>query len=314
VVCRNNPGFVDFVREIGGFELGNVRRSPKLARLALPSAIPMLFHGKSRCSAFQSPTVALPFACVFDRRTGEPRFKSRAELCAKFTISMDTTIILSGTDSDPPIENWWGLGSKCRAKVIRGLKDLGVVGTTSPNYSLFIDQPRWDDLHAMKRIAIVHSEFLSEGLPAALHVNGRTETDFVRWAAYVRSRPEIQTLAYEFATGTGWIDRRELHATWLVELARGVGRPLDLVVRGGSDLLHVFADVFANVTFIDTTAFMRTIKRRRATVSEFGKLSWSPAPTEVGMPLDSLLEHNVTTVEKWICSQLARSRSKRLTA
>jgi hypothetical protein len=35
-----------------------------------------------------------------------------------------------------------------------------------------------DDLHSIKRIALVHSEFLDEGLPAALHVNGRSEADF----------------------------------------------------------------------------------------------------------------------------------------
>jgi hypothetical protein len=314
VVCRNNPRFVDFVREIGGFALGDVRSSPKLARLCLPSAIPMLFHGHSRSSAFRAHSVALPFACMFDRRTGEPRFKTRSELCAKFTIGTDASIILSGTDSDPPIENWWGFGSKCRARVIRRLKELGVAAMTSPNYSLFIDQPRWDDLHAMKRIAIVHSEISNEGLPVALHVNGRTETDFLRWTAYVQSRPEIEILAYEFATGTGWVDRRELHVRWLMDLARCVGRPLDLIVRGGIDLLPKLASAFANVTFIDTAAFMRTLMRRQATIEESGRLSWSSAPTEVGVPLDSLLEHNVATVEKWICSQLSPSRSKRLSA
>jgi hypothetical protein len=52
---------------------------------------------------------------------------------------------------------------------------------TTPNYSLFVDRPRWDDLHAMKRIAIVHGEFLEAGMPGALHVNGRTDRDFERW-------------------------------------------------------------------------------------------------------------------------------------
>lgn len=51
---------------------------------------------------------------------------------------------------------------------------------TTPNYSLSIDQPRWDDLHSLKRIAIVHEEFLNEGLPAALHVNARTDKDWER--------------------------------------------------------------------------------------------------------------------------------------
>ncbi len=93
----------------------------------------------------------------------------------------------------------------------------------------------------MKRIAIVHWEFLDEGLPAALHVNGRTETDFRRWAAFVADRPEITLLAYEFATGTGRAGRRGQHAAWLVDLARQVGRPLAIVVRGGADVLPALA-------------------------------------------------------------------------
>jgi hypothetical protein len=199
--------------------------------------------------------------------------------------------------------------------VIRSLKELGITATTSPNYSLFIDQPRWDDLHAMKRIAIVHGEILNEGLPVALHVNGRTETDFHRWTRYIQDRPEVQILAYEFATGTGWIGRRELHLRWLKDLASRVGRPLDLIVRGGVELLPALARSYSNVTFIDTAAFMRTMKRRRAVVTEAGKLSWRPAPTDIGMPVDDLLNHNVTTVTTWICSQLVPPRvTQRLTA
>ena len=314
VVCRNNPKFVDYIREVSGFDLNTVGRSPQLLKPNIPSAVPLLFHGNSRTQALQAPAVALPFARMFDRRSGELRFTSRSELCKAFMIDPAAMILLSGTNSDPPIENWWGLGRERRAAVIRGLRSLGVAGTTSPNYSLFIDQPRWDDLHAMKRIAIIHSEMLNEGLPVALHVNGRTETDFQRWSTYIRSRPEIHTLAYEFATGTGWIGRRDLHIKWLGELALRVGRPLDLIVRGGTDILPALTPVFSRVTFVDTTAFMRTMKRRRAIVTESDKLSWRPAPTETGMPLNSLLDDNVKTVMTWIRSQLVPLKPIKLTA
>lgn len=180
VVCRNNPKFVDYVREIGGFDLHTTLRSSRLHKPNLPSVAPMLFHVHSRSRRLRVDVVVLPFARMLDRRTSEIRFKTRAELCAAFMIDNNTTVVLSGTDCDPPIESWWSLGRQSRARIIRGLKELGVIAATSPNYSLFIDQPRWDDLHAMKRIAIVQSEFSHEGLPAALHVNGRTETDFQR--------------------------------------------------------------------------------------------------------------------------------------
>jgi len=194
------------------------------------------------------------------------------------------------------------------------LRDLEVVLATSPNYSVFVDQPRWDNLHSMKRIGIVQGEMLNEGLQVALHVNGRTETDFQRWTDYVRSRPEIQILAYEFATGTGWIGRREIHLEWLTKLASEVGRPLDLVMRGGIELVPALSSVFARVTFIDTSAFMRAMKRRRAILTEGGKLLWRAAPTEIGSPLDELLNDNVVNVTTWIRSQFPASQQEKLIA
>jgi hypothetical protein len=303
VVCRNNPNFVDHVREIGGFDLSSVARAPLVTKPPLARAVPLLFHGNARKSSLKTQMVALPFARMFDRRTGKARFSSRADLCDAFKIDPLTTVILSGTDSDPPIENWWQIGRDNRLSVIRTLRDLGVVLATSPNYSLFVDQPRWDDLHSMKRIGIIHSEMLNEGFQAALHVNGRTETDFRRWTEYLRSRSEIQILAYEFTTGTGWIGRREIHVEWLTKLASEVGRPLDLIIRGGVELIPALARSFAQVTFIDTSAFMRTMKRRRVVLTEGGRLLWRAAPTEVGAPLDDLLNENVVSVTTWIRSQ-----------
>jgi hypothetical protein len=234
---------------------------------------------------------------MFDRRSGEVRHKSHDELCAAYKLDPGTPIFLSGTDSDAPIESWWSLGRARRRNIIRSLRNMGIAATTTPNYSLFIDQPRWDDLHAMMRIGIVHWEFLNEGLPAALHVNGRTETDFRRWAEYIRARPEVQILAYEFTTGTGWAGRRELHAKWLVELATAVERPLNLMVRGGIDVLSVLRPAFAQITVIETSGFMKTIKRQRAVLTENDDLVWRPSPTAVGAPLDDLLFANLSCVE-----------------
>ena len=83
----------------------------------------------------------------------------------------------------------------------------------------------------MKRIAIVHQEFLSEGMPAALHVNARTDRDWERWREYVAARPEVAHIAFEFGTGAGWGERMGWHTAQLAQLARAVNRPLHLVVR-----------------------------------------------------------------------------------
>jgi hypothetical protein len=152
----------------------------------------------------------------------------------------------------------------------------------------------------MKRIGLVHAEFLDAGMPAALHINGRTDTDFKRWTEFIVARDEITHVAYEFTTGPGWADRRRQHAAWLLHLATNVGRPLHLVVRGGIDLLASFAAVFAGVTFLETDSFMKTMMRQRATLLDNGRISWNSSPTEPGAPLDEMLVANIRTMKTCI--------------
>ncbi|MDR4308496.1 hypothetical protein IHQ68_17900 [Chelatococcus sambhunathii] len=304
-VCRNHPDYVDRVREVGGFALDNVARAPRLDAPALPRLVPVIFHGNRRDLSVPSSAVALPLYRLLDRKTGAPRFTDHAALCADFGIACGTTIMLTGTDRDPPLERWWQLGEAGRRPIIRALATAGIGLVTTPNYSLFIDRPRWDDLHAMKRIAIVHQEFLAEGMPAALHVNGRTETDFLRWADYVAARPEVSHLAYEFTTGTGWAGRKEQHAAWLAGLAATVGRPLHLVVRGGVEVLPTLASAFAGLTSLDTSIFMKTMMRRRAVPAGNARIAWQRALTPEGTPVDGLFADNLTMVHGWYADMAA---------
>ena len=142
----------------------------------------------------------------------------------------------------------WSLGPD-RLDAICRLREFGVELVTTPNFSLFTDQPRWDDMHSMKRIAITHEEFLREGLPAALHINARTERDWERWAEYIRLRSEVTHVAFEFQTGAGWAGRIDWQAAQLVHLAKDAGRPLHLVVRAaGSDILPGLVAAFGDTT------------------------------------------------------------------
>ena len=167
---------------------------------------------------------------------------------------------------------------------------------TTPNYSVLTDVPRTDNLHAMKRILLAWTEMAAAGLPAALHVNGRTLHDFVRWGDLIAERPEIEILAFEFATGCGRGERIDWHVAQLCALAARVGRPLALVIRGGGRKLSELRRHFAHVSLIETEAFSRTIRRRRAYLTESGRLKWAKFPTPKGAPLDDLLAHNVALV------------------
>lgn len=263
-VCRNNPDFADRVREVGRFDLESVPRSNVLDPPTLPNVVPVIYHHYKCMLPIQSCFVALPLSRMFERRSGRPRFTTQDELYEKFGIHPDTKVMLTGTDRDRPLERWWSLGGDRRRTIIRTIKAAGVALVTSPNYSLFVNRPRWDDLHSIKRIAVTHAEFLNEGLPAALHVNARTEHDFGRWTAYISDRPEITHVAYEFTTGTGKANRQEQHAVWLQNLAAGVGRPLHLIIRGGIKAIPILSKNFHQITVAETNSFIKTIKRKKA--------------------------------------------------
>ncbi|MFY9855780.1 MAG: hypothetical protein WAK26_18065, partial [Terracidiphilus sp.] len=210
-------------------------------------------------------------------------------------LAVNSRVIVTGTSTDPALENWWSLGSQ-RIYAIRSLAELGVSFATTPNYSLFVDQPRWDDMHSMKRIALVHQEFLSAGIPTALHVNARTEHDWERWARYISDRAEVTHIAFEFSTGAGWVDRIGWHLDQLAGLRAAVGRPLRLVVRGGVTILPQLVGVFEHVVFLETSTFLKTMQRKAAFIDPSNRIRWRHAPTGGDEPLDGLLDRNWTAV------------------
>ncbi len=296
-VCPNKPiEFAERVREIGGFAFSNVPRAATLPSPPLPKLIPVLYHKTKRTVPLAGPeAVCFPLYSVIRRHNGEARYFSPSELSAGFNVAPNIPVILTGTAHDAALERWWTLGSE-RRDAIQALRLLGVSLVTTPNFSLFVDQPRWDDMHSMKRIAIVHEEFLSGGLPAALHLNARTDNDWARWREYIATREEITHVAFEFATGAGWRGRIEWQAGQLAGLARAVERPLHLLVRGGNTVLPSLESAFARVTLLDTTVFMKTTYRQKALLEKSGIVTWTKSPTQAGESLDELLAANWSTV------------------
>ena len=298
-VCLKNPRhFVARSQEVGGFELDNVPRTPLRPAPALPSFVPLIYHKGSRSAPLRSAAVALPLAEVIARTDGTLRFSTRAALLDHFKLHDDCQIILSGTDEDPTIERWWQVAD--REVVIQGFVALGVVAITSPNYSLFADVPRTDNFYNIKRIGLAWSELQRAGLPAALHVNARTNRDWERWATFIAARPEVTMISFEFGTGAGAKGRIGWHVEQLALLATRVGRPLALIVRGGSAVLSDLAKSFSAVTFIDTAPFVKTLNRQRATVTPVAKLVWAESPTAPGAPLDDLLRDNIEACAEFV--------------
>lgn len=295
LVCRGNPvSFVERLREVGGLNLADAPRAPLNPVSALPAMIPLIEHKSAREKPLNFPIVALLLHKLIDFDKRVLRYTDREALAAQFGIDPNARLIVSGVGRDVKIERYWGLFN--REEVLAGLHELDIALITTPNYSVLSDVPRTDNLHAMKRIILTYSEMARAGLPAALHVNARTERDYQRWAEVIGDREEIQCLAFEFATGAGRGARIEWHVERLQELATMIGRPLRLVLRGGNRVLEELRQTFSAVSMIDTDAFNRARCRQQAYFTESGRLAWRRHPTATGAPIDELLARNIATL------------------
>src|SRR5262249_46771006 len=154
-------------------------------------------------------------------------------------------LVLSGVSRDRPIERYWecARSSGFLDWLVAAKPDL----VTVPNFSLFNNVPREDNLHAMKRIAICWQELAARRIPTALHLNGRTARDWERWTEFLVAYPEITAVSVEFATGAAFLERGNWHTDQLARIAQRVGRRLTLIVRGGIVHLERLTAVFHRI-------------------------------------------------------------------
>lgn len=291
-VCRGHQQtFIRRVHEVGGFALDDVPRRAPLPVPAVPDWVPIIYNGTNRRKALAGGTVAVPLLSLFNRASGTGRFENRAEMLAFFRLTPSTRIIVTGVDVDPSLERWWSFGD--RPRLIESLHGLGIEMVTAPNYSLFTDVTRHDNLHNVKRIALTWAEFMAGGMPCALHVNGRTDTDYKRWSDFVAAREEVSVLAFEFTTGTASTLRGGYHRDQLLALAAQAGRPLHLILRGGRRYLRELTAAFASVSTLDADPYVKTKYRQRAQFVIGADVEWKASPTPNGQPLDGLLRHNI---------------------
>lgn len=295
MVCRHKPhAFFERLREVDGLDLTTVPRVAPVARPSLPDLVPLIDHKYSRTKTVVEPVVAVPLYELFHMGTGESLVRTRAELAARFLIQEGATVIASGVARDVKVEAWWAFAD--RGRVMQALRDLGIALVTTPNFSVFLNVPRPDNLHGIKRIGLSWAELMAGGIPAALHLNARTDFDYLRWTRFIADRPEVECVAFEFGTGAGYRGRIDWHVERLCALARSIGRPLTLVVRGGVQMLPRLRACFSHVVLIESDAFSRALKRRRAVITEPGRLRWIRMRTPKGAPIDDLLAHNIATV------------------
>jgi hypothetical protein len=303
-MCPRSPlGFLERMREINTLELDNLPRTTPCAGKGIPSYVPYIYHGNRRRSPLDVPAVALPLSRFF-RRDGQPVFTSRAAVEAAFGIAPHTRIILVGSGRDKPIEAWWQLSEK-RLPIIAAFQGLGVALVTGPNYSMFTDEVRYNDMYNMKRIALAWHEIVTGGVPGAYHLNARTPHDYRRLANFISAREEVTDVSFEFKTGAAWRQRRGFHLAELTQLAKRVERPLNFVMVGGITAIPLLATAYAALTYIDSSAFMNAVKRQRLYRANNGKMKKVSELTLIGQPIDDLLIENIATVRSRVESLIS---------
>lgn len=303
-VCIRNPArFVARVREVRGFGLDDIASARPVRTPLLPAIIPTLMHGKRRSSAIPLQAVAIPLHHMFYARNGRLRFLARRNVEAAYKVRPQF-LVLDGVAEDRHLENYWASARLAAfAEAVRMLKpDL----ITVPNFSLFTDVPRWDNLYNMKRIAICWHELQAAGNAVALHVNARTDRDYGRWGAFLRQHREIEWIAFEFATGAAIVERGDWHARRLSAIPEMACRSLNIVVRGGRQHLATLRRSYGNVTFVSADPFMKTMKRRRLRLVG-SKGRWISTMTFLDQPLDDLLQENITAFEQLVGATVPES-------
>jgi hypothetical protein len=297
-VCPKNENYIARVQEVRGFSLNNIPRSKIIKYPRLPLIAPVIYHKSSREENLVVEVVAIPLRLLFSQSTGKIKFQSKKEVAEKFRFDESAKLIIIGADGDEYIEPYWSY--RRIAKLPEKLASLQPDLITSPNYSLPLDVVRQDNLYNIKRIGLVWDELVSQGIPTSLHVNGRTNKDWENWTDFIREREEIKCISFEFATGGTIAEQGEYYTKNLIKLAEIVGRDLRLVIRGGQKYVGQLYRVFSGLVFLDSTTFMKTIKRR--------SLNWQPgdvltdykSKTKINEPLDFLLQKNLKTMAEMI--------------
>jgi hypothetical protein len=292
-VCPAHPErFVSRVWEIGGFDLASIPRTQRAPLPQLPLVIPLIYHGSHRQYPLKSPVVAIKLHDLVDYPSGQLKFESKTDIAACFKFASDADLIITGIDKDELIEPYWSVAHK--SKIVDQLWHISPALITVPNFSMFLNVPRWDNLHSMKRIALCWHELTSRGLPTSLHLNARTDRDWERWTDFISERDEVTSVTVEFATGLARKERGRWHVEKLLELAAQVPRALQLVLRGGVKHWGELAGSFGAISLLDSTSFMKTMHRRRLQWEPEQSARWKAVTTAVQEPLDDLLQHNVS--------------------
>lgn len=302
-VCPNNPKYLAFLWEVGGLRFHDLPPVPQAA-VELPRYVPLIYRRYARKITVNWPVVALDTYEVV--RVANDRMATVAacpdSLRREFGLRSDASVLLRGVADDRPLECYWQY--RRHDCVPQQLARLGVCCAVGPNFSHFLNVPRHDNLFNRKRQLICLAEFVEAGLNPVPHLNAAQPGDWRFWGRFLAENPSITMVAVEFQTGNRSRCEGERAISELVNLQQTAGRCLHPLVIGGTQFLERIAADFSAASFVDSTPFMKTVKRQSfARKAATGKRRWVKSPTAPGESLDRLLVHNLRCYSDWLDSR-----------
>lgn len=298
-VCPHNEQFLHRCSEVGGLQFDNI---PKIDQspTTLPRYVPLVHHGYGRSESLDWPVVGLKAYEILRLDNAglyRPVADSPEALRAKFRLHPNTKIVVVGTDRDPPLERYWKY--RRRDAVPQAMARLGISLAIGPNFSHFLDVPRTDNLFNRKRQLICLAEMASSGLSPVPHLSAVTPADWLYWKEFLRSNTTVRYAAVEFQTGNKQKAQGGKVIQRLSRLQKELGRPLHMIVIGGCQFLTRLAYEFDEFTLIDSSPFMKAVKRRSFDGSKAGR-AWLENRTKPGESIDGLIAHNVAGYSAWV--------------
>lgn len=283
--------------EVGSLSTASIGPLPQPQDISLPMYVPMVRHGHSRRQRLAVEVAALSPFDLLGLAEGKytPNVSSREHLLKRLRLSARARIMLVSVAKDPPLERYWHYRREHETTAL--LARLGPLAMTVPNFSFFLNAPRPHTLWNIKRMLLVAEEISAAGIPAIIHLNAVTTADWKFWTQFLRERPQIKFVAKEFQTGLKNPRLADAALSSLRALQDTLGRAIHPVIIGGRRLVPECARMFENFTIVDSTPFMKTVKRQLAYLQTDGDVGWVPAPTPSGTPVDQLLSANIRTYE-----------------
>jgi hypothetical protein len=155
------------------------------------------------------------------------------------------------------------------------------------------------------------TEYFSNcGIGVILHIHALTRSDWKFWELVLSRHSNVKFVTHEFQTGGQKWNDGVAFLERVAAMQDSLNRPLHMVAIGGGQFAPVLARLFAQFTIVDSTPFMKTLKRQRLIPRAVRRPAWRRQRTDPGEFLDDLLFHNVVMYRRWMQTRIEGEKDR----